>query len=90
MKKWNRFRFLPVLPLGEKGRMVTGSKEHIALSRQAAAEETGGSDGGVSDSPFLCRINRIALGAVIGQSSEHTVDPLHSRFVTNFWDTPGW
>lgn len=38
MSKWQRFRFLPLQPLGEDGRIVTGSKEHIALSRRAAAE----------------------------------------------------
>lgn len=38
MEKWQRFRFLPVIPLGENGKIVTGSKEHVALSRQAAAE----------------------------------------------------
>lgn len=38
MEKWNRFRYLPVLPLGEEGRLVTGSKEHIRLSRAAAGE----------------------------------------------------
>ena len=37
-KRWGRFHYLPVLPLGEDGRLVTGSKEHIALSRNAAAE----------------------------------------------------
>ena len=36
MEKWQRSFFQPVLPLGEDGRRVTGSKEHIALSRMAA------------------------------------------------------
>lgn len=36
--KWQRFKYLPLLPLGEDGRIVTGSREHIALSRMAAAE----------------------------------------------------
>ena len=36
MAKWQRSFFQPVLPLGEDGRKVTGSKEHIALSRMAA------------------------------------------------------
>ena len=36
MAKWQRSFFQPVLPLGEDGRRVTGSKEHIALSRMAA------------------------------------------------------
>ena len=35
MAKWQRSFFQPVLPLGEDGRRVTGSKEHIALSRMA-------------------------------------------------------
>ena len=38
MQKWNRFQYLPVRPLGKDGRMVTGSSEHIRLSRTAAAE----------------------------------------------------
>ena len=38
MAKWQRFQYLPYIPLGEDGRRVTGSKEHIALSRRAAAE----------------------------------------------------
>ena len=36
--KWRRFRYLPLSPLGDDGRIVTGSREHIALSRKAAAE----------------------------------------------------
>jgi len=38
MNKWQRINFQPVLPLGEGGKRITGSKEHIALSRAAAAE----------------------------------------------------
>ena len=38
MERWNRFNRQPVLPLGEDGRRVTGSKEHIAVSRRAATE----------------------------------------------------
>ncbi len=38
MIKWQRFRYIPVLPLGKDGKRVTGSKEHIALSRRAAGE----------------------------------------------------
>lgn len=38
MTKWSRFKFTPVLPLGKDGTLVTGSKEHIELSRRAAAE----------------------------------------------------
>ena len=37
-KKWQRYQYLPLLPLGEGGRIVTGCKEHIQLSRTAAAE----------------------------------------------------
>lgn len=37
-EKWQRIRFMPVTPLGEDGHRVTGSPEHIALSRRAAAE----------------------------------------------------
>ena len=36
--KWQRMLYQPVLPLGEDGKRVTGSKEHIALSRKAASE----------------------------------------------------
>ena len=38
MGKWQRFKYLPVKPLGENGRIVTGCREHICLSRKAAAE----------------------------------------------------
>lgn len=38
MGNLNRFKYSPLLPLGEDGRIVTGSKEHIALSRKAAGE----------------------------------------------------
>ncbi|MFG6358158.1 MAG: glycoside hydrolase family 3 C-terminal domain-containing protein [Acetatifactor sp.] len=38
MERWARALYQPVLPLGEDGRRVTGSKEHIALSREAARE----------------------------------------------------
>lgn len=34
MEKWHRLKYQPVLPLGENGEMVTGSAEHIALSRR--------------------------------------------------------
>lgn len=38
MGKWQRVQFLPSTPLGKDGRRVTESKEHIALSREAATE----------------------------------------------------
>lgn len=38
MERWARAWYQPVLPLGEDGRRVTGSREHIALSREAARE----------------------------------------------------
>lgn len=38
MERWTRFFYQPGLPLGADGRRVTGSPEHIALSREAAAE----------------------------------------------------
>lgn len=38
MEKWARFRFTPCLPMGADGKRITGSAEHIALSREAAAE----------------------------------------------------
>ncbi len=38
MNKWQRYKYLPLMPLGENGRIVTGSPEHIRLSRQAAAD----------------------------------------------------
>lgn len=38
MQKWTRFFYQPCLPEGKDGYHVTGSKEHIALSREAAAE----------------------------------------------------
>ena len=44
MAKWQRSFFQPVLPLGEDGRRVTGSKEHIALSRMAGRRGNGPSE----------------------------------------------
>ncbi|MBQ1207327.1 MAG: glycoside hydrolase family 3 protein [Lachnospiraceae bacterium] len=38
MGKWQRIKFQPNLPLGENGRRVTASEEHIALSKNAAKE----------------------------------------------------
>ncbi len=38
MGKWQRFLYQPCLPLGKDGKRVTGSKEHIQLSRAAASE----------------------------------------------------
>ncbi len=38
MGNLHRFKYCPMQPLGEDGRMVTGSREHIALSRKAACE----------------------------------------------------
>ena len=38
MRNWGRFIYQPVLPMGKGGTRLTGSKEHIALSREAARE----------------------------------------------------
>ncbi len=38
MEKYARFKYQPCLPLGEDGRRVTASKQHIRLSREAASE----------------------------------------------------
>ena len=38
MQRYGRFLFTPVLPLGKDGRLVTGSREHIELSKNAARE----------------------------------------------------
>ena len=38
MNRWQRALYTPVKPLGEGGRIVTGSSEHIELSRRAAGE----------------------------------------------------
>ncbi|MCI7812610.1 MAG: glycoside hydrolase family 3 C-terminal domain-containing protein [Lachnospiraceae bacterium] len=38
MERWTRMFYQPSLPLGADGTRVTGSKEHIALSRKAATE----------------------------------------------------
>ena len=38
MTKWSRMKFAPNLPLGENGERVTGCKEHIELSKNAAKE----------------------------------------------------
>lgn len=38
MNKWARLLYQPNLPLGEEGKRVTGCKEHITLSKEAAKE----------------------------------------------------
>lgn len=38
MGKWQRFKYNPVLPMGEDGRLVTGSKSQEELSRRMASE----------------------------------------------------
>ncbi|MBQ9008276.1 MAG: glycoside hydrolase family 3 C-terminal domain-containing protein [Clostridia bacterium] len=38
MQRWGRYLFTPVLPLGRDGKLLTGSREHIELSRKVAAE----------------------------------------------------
>ena len=38
MKRWARAWYQPSLPLGKDGKRVTGSKEHIELSKEAAKE----------------------------------------------------
>lgn len=38
MERWARAKYQPVLPMGEDGRRITGSREHIALSKEAAKE----------------------------------------------------
>ena len=38
MQKWQRYQYLPGIPLGKDGRRVTASKEHIELSCRAATE----------------------------------------------------
>ncbi len=38
MLKWTRMKYYPCIPLGEDGRCVTGSKEHISFARKLAGE----------------------------------------------------
>ena len=38
MEKYARFKYMPCLPLGKDGKRVTASREHIDISRAAAAE----------------------------------------------------
>ncbi len=38
MQKWVRAKYQPAIGLGRDGQRITGCKEHIALSRQAATE----------------------------------------------------
>lgn len=38
MEKWTRVLYQPCLPMGENGERLTGSKQHIELSKQAAKE----------------------------------------------------
>lgn len=38
MRRWGRFFYHPCMPLGVDGRRITESKEHIAISKQAATE----------------------------------------------------
>ena len=37
-RRWNRFFYHPCLPMGKNGTRITGSKEHIELSRAIASE----------------------------------------------------
>ena len=37
-QKWQRLRYMPVVPMGEDGRRLTAGEKHIALAREAAAE----------------------------------------------------
>ncbi len=36
--KWQRIRYMPMMPMGEDGRRITASKAHIDLSHKAACE----------------------------------------------------
>lgn len=38
MEKYARFKYMPCLPLGKDGKRVTASREHINVSKNAAAE----------------------------------------------------
>ena len=38
MAKWARMRFKPMLPIGENGCKITGSRHHVELSRRIAEE----------------------------------------------------
>lgn len=38
LKKWERIRRMPCIPMGKDGRLVTACDEHINLSRRAATE----------------------------------------------------
>lgn len=38
MQRWGRYLFTPVLPLGEGGKLLTGSDEHIQIAKEAAKE----------------------------------------------------
>ncbi len=38
MEKWARIKYMPCIPLGEDGKIVTGSREHIEISKKAANE----------------------------------------------------
>lgn len=38
MEKWSRIKYHPCLPMGEDGRLLTGSAEHIGVSRRVATE----------------------------------------------------
>ena len=38
MQKWMRLKYQPVLPIGEDGKRITASAEHIALAKEAAKE----------------------------------------------------
>ena len=38
MDKWNRINYSPCLPMGKDGKRISGSREHIELSRRVATE----------------------------------------------------
>ena len=38
MEKWSRLKYMPVMPLGEDGKLVTCCDEHTAFTKKAAEE----------------------------------------------------
>lgn len=54
MPNWTRLKYNLTTPLGENGKRVTGSEEHIALSRQAARESMVLLKNTDSSLPFVC------------------------------------
>ena len=96
MDKFARFRYQPCLPLGMDGKRVTASKEHIALSREAATEGMVLLKN-INNALPLCKCEKVALfgKATIeyikgGGGSGDVHCPYIKNIFEGFKDKEGW